>query len=358
MRSMVCSVVRFLMCFFAAFMLGSTLDLTARAEVASAPVSGAAKHKIRWLLAHEPARVFLRAAKQFKEEVERETKGAISVEVLTVSEYLAKYSPPDSYKVGKLLKDIALLRDGRIEMTQTYTTELDHLNPKLWVLDLPYLFRSHEHAKTVLDGEIGKGILAGLEKSNVHGLAFTYSGGYRVLASKDRVLNSAESMKGLTVRTSRSPVARATFEAFGAKVVGMDHDLAIQNVGAQQGITAAETTFARYDDNTKKAAPILNDTQHSLFLTSMVVNKDFFEALPADLQRAVATATKNAASTERSDSLSDEAELRKNYAAQGLQLIAMPAIEKEKLKGLTAPVYKKFTPMFGASLIADIQNAQ
>ncbi len=335
-----------------------TMGLSTRAEEVAAPPATKAKHTIRWLLAHEPARVFLRAAKQFKEEIERETKGEIAVEVLTVSEYLAKYKTPDSYKKGRLLDDVALLRDGRIEMTQTYTTELGHLNPKLWVLDLPFLFRSHEHAKTVLDGEIGKGILAGLDKNNVHGLAFTYSGGYRVLASKDRPINSVESIKGLTVRISRSPVAKATFETLGAKVVGMDHDLAIQNIGSQNGITAAETTFARYDDNTKKMAPILNDTQHSLFLTSMVVNKSFFDALPANLQKAIATATKNAAVTERSDSLADEADLRKNYGVQGLQLVSMPEVEKEKMKKLVAPVYKKFTPMFGAGLIADIQKAQ
>lgn len=317
-----------------------------------------AKHKIRWLLAHEPTRVFLRAAQQFKEEIERETAGEMAVEILTVSVYLAKYKTPESYKKGRWLDDISMLRDGRIEMTQTYTTSLGGLNPKLWVFDLPFLFRSHEHAKAVLDGKIGKTILANLDKNNIHGLAFTYSGGYRILASKDRPLNSVESMKGLVVRTSDSPVARATFEALGAKVVAMDHDLAIQNIGSQSGITAAETTFARYDDDTKKMAPILNDTQHSLFLTSMIVNKGFFDSLPSKLQKAIQVAATNAAVTERSDSLSDEADLRKNYGTRDLQLISMPQVEREKMKTLLAPVYKKFTPMFGASLVADIQKAK
>lgn len=333
--------------------------LTAQASDKPAPDVSHAKFKIRWLLAHEPARVFLRAAKQLKEEVEREANGEIAVEVLTVSEYVAKYKTPKTYyKEGRLLNDIALLKDGHVEMTQTYTTELGHLSPKLWVLDLPFLFKNHEHAKAVLDGEIGKKLLAGLDKSNITGLAFTYSGGYRVLASKNRPIDTVESLKGLTIRTSSSPVAYETFELLGAKAIGIDHDRGISNVAKETGITASETTFARYDAKSKELAPILNDTQHSLFLTSMIINKEFFNGLPEHLQKVVATATRNAASQERSDSLADEADLRKTYHDQGLRLVTMPAVEREKMKTIVAPVYKKFEPMFGTELINGIKNAQ
>lgn len=312
--------------------------------------------KIRWLLAHEPARVFERAAKQFKSEVEKNSGGRIAVEVLTTSEYTAKYGVNPKYKQGPLLDDVALLKAGEIEMTQTYTTSLGRLNPKMWVFDLPFLFRDHAHAKTVIDGEIGQKVMANLVQNNVRGLAFTYSGGYRVISSREKPIGKVEDFKTMTIRTSTSPVARATFEKLGAKTVPMSHDEGILKV-KEGSLMAAETTIARYDDAQQKATPILNDTQHSLFLTSMVVNEKFYATLPQDLKDVVYKAARLAAETERQDSLKDESELRSAFAGKGMKVVAMPKAEVEKMRTLTKPVYKQFDSMFGADLINSIEKA-
>jgi hypothetical protein len=89
-----------------------------------------AEFKVRWLLAHEPVRVFERAAKQFKNEVESASQGKIEVEVLTVSEYKAKYGIEKKFVADNIINDVALLKAGGIEMTQTYTTELGHFESK------------------------------------------------------------------------------------------------------------------------------------------------------------------------------------------------------------------------------------
>ena len=267
--------------------------------------------KVRWLLAHEPVRVFERAAKQFKSEIESASNGRISVEVLTVSEYKAKYGIENKFLADNRVNDIGLLKQGAIEMTQTYTSELGRLNPKMWVLDLPFLFRDHAHAKKVIDGEIGKKILAGLLESDVRGLAFTYSGGYKIISTRDKALTKVDDFKDITIRTTGSPVIKATFNKLGAEVVAMGHDAGIESV-KRGSLVAAETTIARFDDAQQKATPILNDTQHSLLLTSMVVNEKFFAKLPEDLKEVFRKAAKNAAELERQDSLTDEANLRKH----------------------------------------------
>ncbi|MDX9730788.1 MAG: TRAP transporter substrate-binding protein, partial [Bdellovibrionales bacterium] len=297
-----------------------------------------AQFEIRWLLAHEPVRVFERAAKQFKKEVEKESGGKIAVEVMTASEYKNKHGVAPKYAKGSFIDDIALVKDGNIEMTQTYTTSLAQYNPTMWVLDLPFLFRDHSHAKKVMDGEIGQKIMAGLRSNNIRGLAFTYSGGYRVISSRGKGINKVDDFKSMTIRTANSPVAKATFERLGAKTVAMDHDRGIDEV-RKGSLMAAETTFARYDEVQQKATPVLNDTQHSLFLTSMVVNEKFYASLPKDLQAIVLKAAKNAADTERIDSLSDEEELRKTFASKGMKIVAMPAAEVKKMREITRPLY-------------------
>ena len=62
-------------------------------------------------------------------------------------------------------------------------------------LDMPFIFEDHEHATRVLEGEVGEFLLDKItEKSNVRGMAFTYSGGFRNVLSNKKV----NSLKGLT----------------------------------------------------------------------------------------------------------------------------------------------------------------
>ena len=53
---------------------------------------------IRWVLAHEPIELFLRAAKRFKATMEVTAPGRLNYEILTLSEYADKYMP------GKMVK--------------------------------------------------------------------------------------------------------------------------------------------------------------------------------------------------------------------------------------------------------------
>ena len=147
------------------------------------------------------------------------------------------------------------------------------------------------------------------------------------------------------------------YEILGAQAQELSHKAGIEKVVSGQ-LSAAETTIARFDEPQQKATPILNDTQHSLFLTSMVVNKEFYEKLPQNMQKIVSEAALKAAEAERQDSLTDESQLRKSFAETGVQVVSMPASEIQKMKKLTHPLYQKFAPMFGAELIESIEQAQ
>lgn len=312
---------------------------------------------IRWVLAHEPVRVFERAAKQFKEQVERESHGTLKVEVLTATEFQSKYKVGSKFVTNGGLNDVKLVRAGLAEMTQTYTSELGSLDKKIWVLDLPFLFRDHFHAQAVLEGPIGQRLLAGLDQSKVKAFAFTYSGGYRVISSREKRIQSVGDFKGMMIRTSPNPVAQATFRQLGAKPIPMPHDEGIQQV-KKGSIVAAETTVARFDEAQQRATPIMNDTQHSLFLTAMLMNGKFFSSLSKEHQAIVERAATAAARSEREDSLADEANLRAAFGKSGVKVVRLPDSEVKKMKEITRPVYKEFEPLFTRELIAEIQNAK
>ena len=102
---------------------------------------------------------------------------------------------------GKFDKDAGLeplvwMQSGNAEMTQIHVSHLGLWNaPDFFALELPFLFDSHEHCARVLEGTVGENLLSDLEKNTpVKGLAFTYSGGYRLIAA-DKEIKTAEDLK-------------------------------------------------------------------------------------------------------------------------------------------------------------------
>jgi len=307
---------------------------------------------IRWVIAHEPIDLFLRAANRFSKQVKEQTNGAIDIEVLSLTDYAKKYN--DGKKVTKhdLLQ---LMEDGTVEMSQMYTTWLGHYNKDMFVLDLPFLFRDHEHADRVLEGDIGEYLLEGLEQSSaVRGLAFTYSGGFRIVPSQQEYA-TVDAFKGAKIRTARSPVAVDTFLAVGATPVDTV-ELEEMNEAARAGvIDAGESTFVRVLPlEQDKSFAYVNDTAHSLFLTSIIVANGFWDTLDTATQEIMKDAALNAARIERRESVVDVASVKDQL---GNRVVEMSADETAKFKTATEVVYTKYANFFSNDLINKIKSA-
>ncbi len=310
------------------------------------------KIKAKWLLAHEPIDLFKIAADTFTKEVSEKTKGQFEIEILTISEYEKKYNKGKRLMWNEL---IPLIQNSQVEMSQTYTTDLGQLSHSMYALDLPYLFRDHAHAQKVLEGQTGEKLLNGLEASNLKGLAFTYSGGYRILPGQKKI-SRLEDFKGTKVRTSLSPVAMEMFKILGAKPVPLDLS-EIEEGFKKHQINEAESTYARYFPlGQDKQAKILNETNHSLLLTSIIMNKKFFDALPEDYKKIVKDAAIVSARAEREYSIAKALETKKEAIFKGITVVTMSDIEMARVKTALNPLYTQFGPMVGSDLVKAIQD--
>jgi TRAP-type C4-dicarboxylate transport system substrate-binding protein len=310
------------------------------------------KH-VKWVIAHEPIGLFLKVAERFAKEVNEKTNGMFNIEVLSLTDYTNKYNGGK-----KITKDalMDLVDTGAIEMSHIYTTWLADYNKDLHALDLPFLFRDHDHADRVLEGSIGTELLAGVSKqSNIKAMSFTYSGGYRVVPANFRA-DTVEAWQGKTVRTSRSPVAVETFKLLGAEP--KEHiALEEMNAAAKAGlIEAGESTYVRvFPLQQNEAFSVVNDTAHSLFLTSIIVNQDFFKQFDQETQEIMATAAFNAARQERRESVADIPNILAECEAKGVEVVKMSATEEQKFKEVTSSVYEKFADYFTPGLVKKIQ---
>ena len=309
---------------------------------------------IRWVLAHEPYDLFLRAAEKFAAEVSEKTHGEIAIEVLGLTEYTEKYlngQKLDRYKI----KD--LVNDGTIEMSQMYTTTLGLVDPDMFVLDMPFLFTDHAHAARVLDGAVGQQLMNQLaEKSEIKGLAFTYSGGFRAIVG-NKVIEAVEDLQGMKVRVAHSPVAEATMRAFGAEPVVLPIEQLASALG-DRSVDCGESTYPRiYSMKQNETASVINHTEHSLFLTTIIMNKGLWNELTVEQQKIFADAALSAAHIERAESLEDIDITRNRAVADGIQVVDLSDSVKDQLQELSASVYTELDSYFKPGLVDQIRRS-
>jgi TRAP-type C4-dicarboxylate transport system substrate-binding protein len=226
----------------------------------------------------------------------------------------------------------------------------------MFVLDMPFIFRDHEHAARVLDGEIGQELMDSLaSKSNIKGLAFTYSGGFRAIIG-NRVIECMDDMKDMTVRVAHCPVAEDTIKALGATPVVMPIEQLRDAIGTKT-VDAGESTYPRiYGMKQNETAGVINHTEHSLFLTTLIMNKGLWNELTVEQQQIFHDAALAAAHVERAESLEDVEITRARAEKDGIQVVDLSEQTRKEFKQATQSIYTKYQDYFSNNLISRIQQ--
>lgn len=313
--------------------------------------------QLTWVIAHEPFHVFLRAADEFSKRVEAGTDGRYTLRVIGLDEYNKETGQDLTIHSADREKVVGLVNGGHIDIATTYVETLGKIEENLYSLGLPFLFESHEHAYKVLDGQIGQNLFERLEsKSNLKGLAFTYSGGYRIIPST-KALESLSDFYDLNIACSKSPVSTDMFTAIDANPVPMLVD-EINQAMKEGRVDAGTTTYARFFARQQhEVAKFINDTQHSLFLTSIVTNKNVWNAMSDHDQKVWKESALVAASLEREASIQDNFRVQKEALEYNIETVQMTASEKEKFKKHITSIYPKYESYFAQGLVSDIRGA-
>jgi TRAP-type C4-dicarboxylate transport system substrate-binding protein len=314
--------------------------------------------KIRWVIAHEPLNLFLRAAEDFERRVnEQQNEHKIEVEIMTLTEYSQRYNDGVVVTKHDLLD---LMEAGKIEMSQMYTTWLaEKYEQDFLAFDLPFLFTDHAHATRVLEGEVGETLLNKLtDKSNVRGLSFTYSGGFRQMIANKQV-STLEELAGTPVRSNRNPVAQATIKALGmVPVVAEVEDM--RKVIADGQAEGGETNYPRmYPLRQNEVTKTVFDTGHSLFLTSMIIGDQFWAGLSSDVQAVIKQAAILAGREERAETIRDGARAEQRLVAEeGATIVKWTQEQREAAQARLSHVYDEFSDMFTPGLVDQIRAAK
>ena len=309
---------------------------------------------VRWVLAHEPIDIFIKAAEKFTEVMDKLAPGQLKIEVMTLSEYADRYNNGQKITKHDLLQ---LMEDNLIEMSQTYSYVLGNkYAPDMHVVDMPFLFRDHDHAAKVFEGEIGTKLLNSYGgNSNLQGLAFTYSGGFRNLPLNKNI-ESLNELAGTRVRVTANPICEAIFESIGATPVKFDiEDLADRmEDGTVEG---GESSWPRiYACRQNEVSSVIFDTEHNLLTTNIIANKQWMQGLDVELQEKIKKAAIEAARHERDISVEDVERVGSLARADGICVIKFSKEDQERFEKATESVYEKFENYFTAGLIESIRT--
>jgi tripartite ATP-independent transporter DctP family solute receptor len=151
---------------------------------------------------------------------------------------------------------------------------------------MPFLFRSTEHMRKVLDGPIGEEILASCEAQGFVGLAF-YDSGARSIYSVKKPVKTLADVKGMKIRVQQSDLWVALLEAMGANATPMPFG-EVYTALKTGLVDAAENNYPSYESSRHfEVAKYFNKTEHSMAPEDAAVLQARVGHADADDQKAI-----------------------------------------------------------------------
>jgi tripartite ATP-independent transporter DctP family solute receptor len=261
-----------------------------------------------------------------------------------------------SGSLGTEKDNIEQLRIGGLDMMRVHISTLNSVVPETIVTVLPFMFRSTDHMRKVLDGPIGDEILTAMEAQGLVGLAFYDSGARSFYTSKKQIKTVAD-LKGLKIRVPQSDVFVAMIESLNANPTPMPAGEVY--TAMKTGIVdAAENNWPTFEASRHfEAAKYFNLSEHSRAPDILVFSKKIWDKLSKEDQVLIRKAAKESVPFMRK--LWDEREIqsRKVAEAAGAQLVNIT--NRQEFVDAMKPVYAKFanTPRL-KELVKRIQDTQ
>jgi tripartite ATP-independent transporter DctP family solute receptor len=153
--------------------------------------------------------------------------------------------------------------------------------PTTNVLAMPFLFRSVEHLRRVLDGPIGNEILNSFEPYGFVGLAF-YDSGARSIYNSVRPIRSVDDMKGLRIRVQQSDLMSDVIKALGAQPIELPYGQ-VSTALTTRLVDGAENNWPSFvTSGHDKYAKYYTLTQHTMTPEVLVMSLTAWNGLSDD----------------------------------------------------------------------------
>jgi len=276
-----------------------------------------------------------KAAEFFAKRAAELTKGKVKVEV---------YPNSQLYKDKEEMEALQL---GSVQMLAPSLSKFAPLGVKEFeVFDLPFIFDDYVDLHKITQGAVGAGLLKKLESRGITGLAF-WDNGFKVM-SANKPLKAVEDYKGLKMRIQSSKVLDAEMRALGAlpQVLAFSETYQALQTGVVDGTeNPPSNLFTQKMHEVQKHVSVTN---HGYLGYAVVVNKKFWDGLPADVRAGLSKAIAESTKVANDVALQDNQDALAKVAATGKTAIYKPSLaERFLLKKALMPVHKQMASRIG-----------
>jgi C4-dicarboxylate-binding protein DctP len=279
-----------------------------------------------------------KGAQRFKELLEERSKGRVKVEV---------------YPNSQLYKDkeeLEALQMGSVQMLAPSLAKFGPLGLKEFeVFDLPFLFKDDAAFRNTT-ATLGLELFKKLDDKGITGLAY-WDNGFHVM-SANRPLHAVADFKGLKMRIQSSKVLDAQMRALGAipQVMAFSELYQALQSGVVDGTEGTPSNF--YTQKIFEVQKHITLSNHGHLAYAVVINKKFYDGLPADIRSLFDGAMRDATLYANAIAATENAMALDKIKASGKSTVYTPT-EAELLewKKVLMPVHKDMEARLGKATI-------
>jgi len=283
-----------------------------------------------------------KGALKFKELAEQMTRGRVKVEV---------------YPNSSLVKDgeeMEALQLGSVQMLAPSVAKFGPLGVREFeVFDLPYIFDNFDEMHKVTNGPVGTALFRKLEGKGIVGLAF-WDNGFKEM-SANRPIRVPADYKGLKMRIQSSKVLGDQIKALGAipQVMAFSEVYQALQTGVVDGTENPPSNF--YTQKMQEVQKYLVMTDHGVIEYAVIVNKKFWDGLPAELRGTLSGAMKDATKFANDIAKKENDEALEAVRKSGkTQILTLTPAEKAAMKKALVAVHKENEARVGKDIIAEV----
>jgi tripartite ATP-independent transporter DctP family solute receptor len=245
------------------------------------------------------------------------------------------------------------LRFGGVQMACVSVAPLTEFSQQIGVLTLPYLFSDSTEMWRVLEGPIGRELLASVADAGFIGLTW-YDAGARSFYNRRRPVRSLEDLDGLKIRVQKSEMMRQMVEALGASPVSIGFKDVYTNL-LTGSIDGAENNLPSYrSERHFEAAGYYSYDRHSMVPDLLLINAVSWRALSAEEQAALRAAATASTSAQRGFWAEYETEALSTLEDAGVEITEIADIEP--FRRAVEPLYERHQARYGA-LVERVRQA-
>ncbi len=242
----------------------------AASAVCAAPILSEGAARLDAVDVHPPGYPTVEAVKWMGDELARETSGRLRIRQFP------------SGQLGAEDDTLGFARYHAIHFCRVAVAALNNPFPETRVLALPYVFRSTEHMRQVVDGPIGAELLNAFEGRGLVGLAY-YDAAPRSFYNIRGPIERPADLAGLKIRSPLSDIVLETLAAMGANPTPLSFGGVFSALETHL-IDGAENNLPSFESSRHfETARYWSETEHSHSPDALLMSKSAFDALaPGD----------------------------------------------------------------------------